>query len=265
MNLCSIASGSSGNCIFVSSDSTSILIDAGISGKRTEQGLNEIGYTLKDLDGIFITHEHADHIKGLGVLARKLGVPLYMTDKTREAVMKTENIGKIPEELFRSVAPDRVTHIGDLEIHPFRIPHDAADPVGCRVQCGKQSLAVATDMGEFNASIIEHLRDLDVLLLEANHDVHMLEAGIYPYYLKQRILSSRGHLSNEDAGHLLCEVLHDDIRQILLGHLSRENNYPALAYETVCAEITMGDNPWKAKDFNIGIARRDMTGELISW
>ena len=263
MKLCSIASGSSGNCIFVGSDSTSVLIDAGISGKRIEEGLNTIGLTGKEIDAVFITHEHSDHIRGLGVLARRRGIPIYATRETREAVLKCTSLGKIPEELFREIRPDQDVELGDLTVKPFSISHDAANPVGYRVEHGRQSMAVATDLGVYSSYTVEHLKNLDVLLLEANHDIHMLEVGTYPYYLKQRILGERGHLSNEMAGQLLCEVLHDHLKQIVLGHLSRENNYPALAYETVCAEVTMGDNPYKSGDFPITVAKRDTVGELI--
>lgn len=263
MEMCSIASGSSGNCIYVGSGSTSLLIDAGISGKRIEAGLNTIGRTGKELDGVFITHEHSDHIRGLGVLARKCGLPIYATRETYEAILNCPSLGKIPEGLFREVRPDQAVQIGDLTVEPFSVSHDAANPVGYRIDHEKQSVAVATDLGAYTSYTVEHLRNLDVLLLEANHDIHMLEAGAYPYYLKRRILGERGHLSNETAGQLLCQILHDNMKQILLGHLSRENNYPALAYETVCAEVTMGDNPYKSGDFHISVAKRDTVGELI--
>ncbi|HAJ73384.1 MAG TPA: ribonuclease Z [Lachnospiraceae bacterium] len=265
MRLCSIASGSNGNCIYAGSDSTSVLIDAGISGKRIEQGLNSFGCTGRDVDAVFLTHEHSDHIRGLGVIARRWKVPIYATRGTYEAMLDAPGIGKIPDGLFHEIIPDVPVMIGDVTIEPFSISHDAADPVGYRMSSGGKSAAVATDMGTYSDYTIRHLQGLDVLLLEANHDVHMLEAGRYPYYLKRRILSDKGHLSNEASGQLLCEVLHDDMKAIILGHLSGENNYPALAYETVSAEVTMGDNPYRSKDFAISVARRDCGGELIEF
>lgn len=264
MKLCSIASGSSGNCIFAGSDESSILIDAGISGKRVELGLNGIGYTGKDLDGVLITHEHSDHIKGLGVLARKLQVPIYATKGTITAINSCSSLGKFPEGIFREIEADHSFEIGDLKVKPFQISHDAAQPVGYRVEHGEQSVAVATDLGKYDDYIVQNLKGLDALLLEANHDVNMLQVGGYPYYLKQRILSDRGHLSNSIAGQLLCELLHDNMHAVMLGHLSHENNYAALAYETVCSEVTMGDNPYKSADFNITVARRDEPSELIN-
>ena len=257
MKFCSIASGSSGNCIFAGSSATSVLIDAGISGKRIEEGLRSIDMTTSDIDGILITHEHADHIKGLGVLARRYGIPVYATEGTISAIRENASVGKIPPDLMQAVRADEPFHLGDLTVEPFRISHDAADPVGYRLAHNGKQCAVATDMGCYDDYTIDHLKGLDVLLLESNHDDRMLQAGRYPYYLKRRILGEKGHLSNETAGRLLGEVLHDGIRRIFLGHLSKENNYEELAYETVCGEVTMGDNPWQSGDFQISIAHRD--------
>ena len=233
MRLCSIASGSSGNCIYVGSDNAHLLVDVGISGKRVEQGLNELDLTGKDIDGILITHEHSDHIKGLGVIARKHHIPIYATGGTVDALSRM-NLGKMPEGIFHEIREDEPFEIKDLTVNPFTIPHDAAQPVGYRVECGEHSVGIATDLGK------------------------------YPYYLKQRILGDRGHLSNENAGRLLCRLLHDNMKAIFLGHLSRENNYEELAYETVCSEVTLGDNPYKSRDFKIQVAKRDCISEVIT-
>lgn len=264
MQFVSIASGSSGNCIFVGSDTTSILVDAGISNKRIEQGLNEIGRKSSELDGIMITHEHSDHVKGLGVLARKQGVPIYGTKETLDEITKIKSLGEFPRELLHPIQPDADFSVGDLEIRPFKIDHDAANPVAYRIQNDHASVAVATDMGHYDQYIIDHLQGLDALLLEANHDVRMLETGPYPYYLKQRILSDHGHLSNDNAGRLLNHILHDRLKQVVLGHLSRENNYEELAYQTVRLEIDQGDHPYKASDFRISVAKRDQMSEIIT-
>ena len=263
MRFCSIASGSSGNCIYVGSEDTHLLVDVGISGKRIEQGLNTLDLTGRDIDGILITHEHSDHIKGLGVVARKYHIPVYMTEGTADALTRV-NLGKIPEGIFHEIREDEPFAIKDLTIHPFTIPHDAAQPVGYRVECNTQSVGIATDLGNYNDYIVKNLQGLDALLLEANHDIHMLQVGKYPYYLKQRILGDRGHLSNENAGRLLCRLLHDNMKAIFLGHLSRENNYEELAYETVCSEVTLGDNPYKSRDFKIQVAKRDCISEAIT-
>lgn len=264
MRLCSIASGSSGNCVYVGSEQAHVLVDVGISGKKIEAGLNSIDLTGKDIDGILITHEHSDHIKGLGVLSRKYGIPVYTTGGTADAMSRMSVLGKIPEGLIREIREDEPFFIKDMSIHPFTIPHDAAQPVGYRLECGGQSVGIATDLGKYNEYIVDNLQNLDALLLEANHDIRMLQVGKYPYYLKQRILGDRGHLSNENAGRLLCRLLHDNLKAVFLGHLSKENNYEELAYETVCQEVTLGDNPYKSRDFKIQVAKRDCISELIT-
>lgn len=264
MNLCSICSGSSGNCIYVGDTGTHIVVDAGVSGKKMESGMNEIDLSLRDMDGILITHEHSDHVKGLGVVARKYGIPIYATAGTIDAIRGMKQLGKIPEELFREIKADRDFKINDILVRPFEISHDAAEPVGYRFEKGEKSIGIATDLGEYNDYTIDKLQGLDVLLLEANHDVHMLQVGAYPYYLKQRILGKRGHLSNETSGQLLSRILHDGLKTVLLGHLSKENNYEELAYETVRLEITMADNAYKPDDFPIYVAARDKNSMLVT-
>lgn len=264
MRLVSIASGSSGNCIYVGSDNSHILVDTGISNRRIEQGLGEIGLKGSEIDAVVITHEHSDHTKGLGVLARKYGVPIFATRETLEEIGNIKYLGEYPRELFHEVRPDVEFTVGDLEIKPFSIDHDAANPVAYRIKNGNKSVAVATDMGHFDQYVIDHLQGLDAVLLESNHDVNMLQTGPYPYYLKQRILSDHGHLSNENAGRLLSLILHDNMKQVLLGHLSKENNYEALAYETVKLEIDQSDCPYRGCDFPIAVAKRDQMSEIVN-
>ena len=180
MDFCSIASGSSGNCIFVGTERTSLLIDAGISGKRVKEGLHGLDRKPEELDAILITHEHSDHIKGLGVLARKYGIPIYSTTGTISAMKEQQLLGKVDEELFHTVTPDCSFEIGDLEVQPFRVSHDAAEPVAYRMCSKEKSVAVATDLGYYDDYIIEHLKGLDAVLLESNHDVNMLQVGAYP-------------------------------------------------------------------------------------
>lgn len=257
MELCSVASGSSGNCICVGTEDCHVLIDAGISGKRIEAGLNSFDLKTGEMQGILVTHEHIDHIAGLGVLARRYELPIYATAGTINAILNTKSVGKIERELFCEITPGQEFRIGELAIEPIPISHDAADPVAYKIKNGEKSAAVITDLGTYDEHIIEKMKHLDVLLLEANHDVHMLQVGAYPYPLKQRILGDRGHLSNELSGRLLGKVLHDEFKTVMLGHLSKENNYPALAYETVRLEVTLGDNPYKGDDFPMYVAKRD--------
>ena len=263
MELCSIASGSSGNCICVGTDSSHVLVDAGISGKRIENGLNSIGLKTCEMEGILVTHEHMDHIAGLGVLARRYGLPIYGTKGTLDAVASSGTVGKIDPELFHAIVPEEEFEIGDMLVHPISVSHDAADPVAYILKKENKKIGVITDLGMYDESLIAKLQDMDVLLLEANHDVHMLQTGKYPYPLKQRILSDRGHLSNELSGQLLGRLLHDKFQAVLLGHLSQENNYEKLAYETVRLEVTMGENPYKGDDFPIYIASRREVSQVI--
>ncbi len=260
MRLCSIASGSSGNCIYVGSDATHLLVDVGISGKRVEAGLKGLELSMRDIDGIFITHEHTDHIAGLGVLARKYEIPIYATRGTIEAIKGISSVGEIPEELFCPIRAEEKVTVKDLVCNPMKISHDAAEPVAFRIQHGKKRIGIVTDLGTYNEYTVESLQGMDALLLEANHDINMLQVGPYPYYLKQRILGDRGHLSNERAGQLLCSLLHDNIQAVMLGHLSKENNLPELAYEAVRVEVTMAR---LHSDFPMCVAPRSEASPVI--
>ena len=248
MELCSIASGSSGNCIYVGTEATHLLVDAGISGKRTECGLNSLGLSGRDLDGILITHEHSDHISGLGVMSRKYHIPIYATAGTIEAIRSNSSLGRIEEELFVPIEADKTFILKDIQVSPMRTSHDAVCPVAYRFRHGRQKIAIATDLGTYNDYTVECLKGMDVLFLEANHDVNMLQVGPYPYSLKQRILG---------------ELLHDKLQAVVLGHLSRENNMPQLAYETVRVELAMGNSGYRGDEFPITVAKRDEVSEKI--
>ncbi len=258
MRMCSIASGSSGNCIYAGSEHTHIIVDAGISAKRIEEGLNRMELTSSELSGIVITHEHSDHIKSLGVLARRYHLPMYATMETICAIQSMASLGSYDFELFHEIRPKQRFMIGDMSLLPLPVSHDAANPVCYRIEHEQSAMAVVTDLGCYDEELISELKELDVLLLESNHDVKMLEAGRYSYPLKRRILGKKGHLSNESAGRLLEKLLHDGLKTIFLGHLSKENNLAELAYEAVRLEITMGKSPYRGDDFKIITARRDM-------
>ena len=232
MRLCSIASGSSGNCIYTGGEHTHLLVDTGISKKRVEEGLKALNIKGDELSGILITHEHIDHVQGLGVFSRKYEVPIYATKGTIEGIKKISSIGKMPEGLFHVIQTDETFTLGELKVEPFNYT-------------------------------VEHLKNLDAIVLEANHDLKMLEVGPYPYPLKRRVAGDKGHLSNELSGRLLCDILHDNLKHVVLGHLSKENNYEELAYETVKLEVTLGDNPYKGDDFPITVAKRSSVSEII--
>ena len=265
MRMCSIASGSSGNCVYIGDDNTHILVDAGVSAKRIEDGLRILSLTGKDLSGILVTHEHTDHISGLGVMARRYKIPLYMTGGTADALLRCSSIGRLDEGLIREIREDESFSVGTLQVEAFQIPHDAAQPVAYRFAGGKSKAAVATDLGKATEYIAEHLLGLDAVLLESNHDVNMLQVGRYPYQLKLRIMGDRGHLSNENAGKLLSRIVHDNLKYVFLGHLSKDNNYEELALETVKNEVTGGDNPYRASDFNIQVASRDHISQVADF
>ena len=264
MRLCSIASGSSGNCIYVGSEHTHLLVDTGISRKRIEEGLHTLEIKGEELDGILITHEHADHIQGLGVFSRKYQIPIYATSGTIRGIKGYKCLGKMPDDLYHEIKVDEEFSLGDISVHPFVISHDAKEPSGYRFEKGNKKIAVATDLGKYDDYTIENLKNVNALLLESNHDIHMLEVGPYPYYLKQRVMGDKGHLSNELSGRLLCDILHDNLRKVMLGHLSKENNYAELAYETVKLEVTLGDNPYKGEEIPISVAKRDSISEVVT-
>ncbi len=263
MRLCSLYSGSSGNSIYVGSEHTHILVDAGVSAKKISEGLRQLDLKPEDIHAILITHEHSDHIAGLGVMLRKYGIPVYGTAATLEAVVKYPSLGKVDMTLFHCICPEKSFALQDLYIKPVSIWHDAADPVCYTVSDGSRKVSVATDMGDFDAHIVQSLSGSDAMLIEANHDVRMLEVGPYPFYLKQRILGKRGHLSNERGGQLVRELLNEHIKGIYLGHLSKENNYPELAFEAVKNELY--GNPFSSdyRDFNLMVADRSQCSAVI--
>ena len=240
LKICSLASSSSGNCIYVGTDSTHILVDAGISCKRVKSGLESIDVDPGSIDAVLITHEHSDHIRGLGVLSRRYNIPVYATELTWHAALSSGTVGEIDRTLFRKIESDSDFAINELVIHPFKTSHDAADPVCYTFTKNKKKISIATDLGCYSSYISEKLKGSNVLFIEANHDIEMLKNGSYPFYLKKRILSDTGHLSNETSGRLLSELLNDNLQYVILGHLSKENNRPEIADQTVrsCLELS---------------------------
>ena len=263
MQLYSIASGSSGNCIYVGTKESSILIDAGISMKRIREGLEAQKMSLEGIQAIFITHEHTDHISGLGPVLRKVPIPVYATAETISAILEKGNMNGVSEELFHAVAVENPISLCDMDILPVSISHDAANPVCYTVRSEGKKVGVATDMGCYTTELVEHLKDCDSLLLEANHDINLLQVGSYPYSLKMRILGERGHLSNDASARLIQEILHPGLQHVVLGHLSQENNFPELAYQTVSYELE--NNPvWNKLDTELLVANRHEPTRLLT-
>ena len=263
MRMCSIASGSSGNCIYVGSGSHHLLIDAGISGKRVEAGLKELQLSGKDIDGILLTHEHSDHIKGLGVLSRKYEIPIYATPGTAEAVKAMSSLGKIDGELFREIHADQDFQIGDLLISPFHISHDAAEPQFYQVHHNNKTFCIITDTGYVSDRVEGTIRNADAYLMECNHDTEMLRMGPYSWPLKQRILSDTGHLSNEEGADALMDVLGSRTKRIFLGHRSQHNNMRSLAHLTVATIMERHDFGVN-HDFQLVDAEPDKPSKLLT-
>lgn len=255
MKFGTIASGSSGNCLYAGNGETHILIDAGVSCKRIVEGLKSFELEGKDIQGILVTHEHTDHVSGLGVLSRKFHIPIYGTEKTLRQICAMENLGKIDRELFQPIQSEKEFFIGNLSIESFSVSHDAVDPVSYVMYEGNKKLGMVTDLGYYDDWIVGHLKEADLLYVEANHDIHMLQAGPYPYYLKRRILGDQGHLCNEKAAELVTKLMNDHLTQVILGHLSKENNYPDLALATVKNEVE--------NSVDVEVAPRDHAGRLI--
>ncbi len=265
MRFTSLFSGSSGNCTYVGSDNTHILVDAGCSRKKIEEGLGSLDLGLGDIDAIFVTHEHTDHISAIKMILKKYDIPVYGTAGTIEGIRKTGTIADFSESRFITVMADHPVVVGDMTIDPMTISHDALEPCGYRVYHDGKKVGIATDMGCYTDYTVECLRDCDALLLEANHDVRMLQTGPYPYILKRRILGDKGHLSNEKSGELICKLLNDKIQGVFLGHLSKENNLPELAYETVRVEVDMDSCPFTSGDFPIMVANRSEISPILEF
>lgn len=261
MIFCSLYSGSSGNCIFVSSGNTKILIDAGMSGKSIENALAIINQSPSEIDAIFVTHEHIDHVKGVGVLSRRYDIPIYANEPTFDAMANC--IGRIADK-NRMIIDSRCISINDMDIINYDIPHDAACPFGYSIHADNKKVCIATDLGHFTEEVRHSIEDADVLLLESNHDIEMLKFGPYPYTLKKRILSDVGHLSNEACGNAIVKITNDKHKNIILGHLSKTNNYPDLAYQTVVNILT--ENGIKLNsDITLTMAKRNEPSSYIEF
>lgn len=232
LKFCSLASGSSGNCLYLKADDTAVLIDAGITCKRICEGLAEIGEDIKNIKACFVTHDHSDHEKGIPVLARKYRIPVYSTVETLTAIGIRER-GGVPRELMYELVPDKEVAMGDLRIMPYSTSHDAANSVCYTIRHGKRKLGMATDLGVFTEYTLKHLADSNALYVEANHDRNMLMMGPYPYKLKLRIDSELGHLSNEACGELVTRLMFPGLHTVVLAHISADNNFEELAYQTV--------------------------------
>lgn len=267
LQFCSLSSGSSGNCYIIKSENTALLVDAGISGKRIFEGMAALGIADEMLKGLLITHEHIDHVKSVRIVTKKKEfADVYASGGTWSAI--TENV---PVARQRTVFPGCRFAVGDIEVMPFRLSHDAAEPVGYTFSSGGDKIGIVTDTGIVTDEIHNEIKDSDILVLEANHDVHTLQFCNYPYSVKRRIIGEFGHLSNEAAAEALCRICRDRERdgegrakfvQVILAHLSKENNFPEMAYQTV-RNVLEENGIYIGDGVSIDIIERDVISPIF--
>ncbi len=254
LSVCVLASGSKGNAIYVAGQGAALLFDAGLSGREIERRMRTRQLEPTSLTGIVVSHEHSDHIKGVGVLSRRYKLPVYITPETgRQAAGK---MGRLHQT--NHFACDRMFEIDGLKIRPFALSHDARNPVGFTISDNRHKVGVATDLGVTTQLVKEHLQGCHLLIMEANHDMEMLINGPYPWYLKQRIKGRNGHLSNVDAGELLEVLWHRHLHTVILAHLSEKNNHPEKALEVVSQAVA--SSPSKPE---FHVANQDLSSKVI--
>lgn len=258
-NFCSLYSGSSGNSLFVETENTKILIDAGVSCKKIETALADIDVDISSLNGILVTHEHTDHIQSLGTLSKKYNLPIFVNQKTLDSMPKQRD--KIAENNIHIFNSNEKFEIRDLHIMPFSIPHDATDPCGFNIYKDAKKISIATDLGHINNDIFKKLEGSQFIMLESNYDPNVLKCSPYPFKLKSRIASPTGHLSNEMAGKTISHLLNSGLKKAMLGHLSKESNFPELAYQTVLDELI--SNNYNEHHFSLNVASRDKHSQII--
>jgi phosphoribosyl 1,2-cyclic phosphodiesterase len=255
INFCNLYSSSSGNCTYVASEETRILVDAGVSCNKIIKALDEIGVDIDEIDAIIISHEHIDHTRGLTTLCKKHHIPVYANRRTWNMI---ESLN-VPDTCRLVFSTSQEFEIGDFTIYPFPIPHDAVEPCGFSLYSEGKKITITTDIGHITEGTLHQLECSDILLLEANYDTETLKCGPYPYQLKKRIMSDSGHLSNEEASKAISYLSKNNCQNIVLGHLSKENNFPELAYQTVMNEITQNGNIC-----NLSVASRDFVDPMIT-
>lgn len=259
LKFCSLYSGSSGNSLFVENNNTKILVDAGVSGKKIVEALDSINVKPEEIDAILVTHEHSDHVQSLGTFSKKFDIPVYANSKTWSQIPK--EIGKIGKKNIFTFKTSEDFTIGDLVIHPFKTPHDAIESCGFNIYDGKTKMSIATDLGHVTPEIQDCLKGSKFILLESNYEPEVLRLCSYPYLLKSRIAGPNGHLSNNMAGETISSLIESGLATVMLGHLSKESNFPEMAYETVLSELEM--RKFKKGTVNLSVASRFEPSKLI--
>ena len=259
LNFCSLYSGSSGNSFFIQTENTKILVDCGVSCKKVEEGLKSLDVDPSSIDAVLITHEHSDHVKGLGTFSKKFNVPIFANQETIDNMQaQTSKIAKNNINTFK--VSDKF-EVGDIEVHPFSISHDAANPCGFNIFKDNKKISIATDIGTMDNKTIKRLEDSIFILLESNYDPDILRYSPYPYLLKRRIAGPTGHLPNNKAGETISYLMKSGLQTAMLGHLSKENNFPELAYKTVTEEL-INSNQDLSK-ISLSVASRDLPGKQL--
>ncbi|MBQ9972499.1 MAG: MBL fold metallo-hydrolase [Firmicutes bacterium] len=266
LSFCSLSSGSSGNCYIVTTENTALLVDAGISGKKIFEGLSALGIPDEKLMGLLVTHEHIDHVKSVRILTKKK--PFINVYGSESTLLEVEEC--VPMEKKRIAFPKKEIMIGDIKVKPFSLSHDASDPLGYSFTSGGKTIAIVTDTGVITEEIHSEIRKADILVIEANHDVHTLQFCRYPYPVKRRIMGDFGHLSNNTAAEEIARICLEargdgeipHFRQVILAHLSKENNFPEMAYQTVKNALEENDI-YIGRELTLDIIERDIISPVF--
>lgn len=263
LSCCALRSGSSGNSTFFCGPDGRVLVDLGINGRSFVSALQEISFPedlIHTINGILVTHEHRDHIAGLGVIMRRYKLPVYMNRKTFEAAV--QSLGKVDLNLIHLIYPEEAFELGGFHITPFRTSHDAADPMAYTLENEHGKVAICTDLGIMQEHIMSHLRGSRLVYIEANFEPQLLASGPYPAALKARIRGERGHLSNEDCARVCADLIQGGTEQFMLSHLSRENNYPDMA-RLVVRQGLEAVGAVENSDYRLDVSRRYKASELV--
>lgn len=252
MKFCSLYSGSTGNSLFVQGNETKILVDSGVSAKKVESALDSINIDIKEINAILVTHEHIDHIRSIGTIAKKYNIPIYANLGTWNGIENEKTVIKIENKNYFKIGEE--LNIGELKIKPFSTSHDAMDSCGFSIEHDNKKISIATDLGEVTKEVMSNLKNSKFILLESNYEPEVLKCCSYPYILKKRIAGERGHLSNNVAGETISKLVEYGLQNVMLGHLSKDSNFPELAYKSVTNELTK--NGINIKNLELSIADR---------
>jgi len=262
LNFITFGSGSSGNCYYLYTEEESLMIDVGVGARTLKKFFREYGLQLNAIDNILITHDHADHVKSVGSISHDYGIPVYTTHRVHVGIENNYCVRcKISQERVKVIEPGTTFNLGNFEITPFSVPHDSLDNVGYKIKYGEVIFCIITDAGHITEDMSQYISEAHYLVIEANHDEEMLFAGPYPQYLKDRIVSSIGHLSNKDCGEALSQYATMDLKHVWLCHLSEENNHPELARKTV-EQILRSYGIVPGKDFLLDVLKRKTPSEI---